>query len=137
MAGKGRAVANVVKWGMKYGPHVAVIAQQAKEPAMAAGQKVVDRQRARRRALEHAATLREGTVLKTFDPRSDSGEPVWVVFAGDEVLAAYPATTTPLPELVAKSDLDTRMRPAEVPLPGDRVRQLVQRVPRGRRRPSP
>lgn len=127
MPGKGRAVGSIVKWGVKYGPHVVVLAQQAKEPAMAAAQKVLDRQKARRRAAEHAATLRDGTVLKTFDPHADSGEPVWVVFAGDEPVAAHPATSTPLTELVARSDLATRLRPEQMPTAADRVRQIPRR----------
>jgi hypothetical protein len=131
MPDRGRAVGRVVKWGVKYGPHVVVLAQQAREPAMKAAQTVLDRQRARRRALEHAATLREGTVLKTFDPAADHGEPVWVVFTGDEPVAAHPATTTPLAQLVAHSDLSTRVRPADLPTPVERVKALPRSV-RGR-----
>lgn len=125
MAGKGKAVGNLVKWGVKYGPHVVVLAQQAKEPAMAAAQKALDRQKARRRAAEHAATLRDGTVLKTFDPRADHSEPVWVVFTGDSPVAAHPATTTPLDELIAHSDLSTRVRPQDLPKPADRLRSRI------------
>jgi hypothetical protein len=125
MAGKGKAVGNLVKWGVKYGPHVVVLAQQAKEPAMAAAQKALDRQKARRRAIEHAATLRDGTVLKTFDPRADHSEPIWVVFTGDDPVACHPATTTPLDELVAHSDLSTRLRPQDLPGPADRLRSRL------------
>ena len=60
MPSKGKAVGNLVKWGVKYGPHVVVLAQQAKEPAMKAAQTALDRQKARRRAIEHAATVRDG-----------------------------------------------------------------------------
>jgi hypothetical protein len=127
MPSKGKAVGSIIKWGVKYGPHVIVLAQQAKEPAMAAAQKALDRQRARRRALEHAATVLDGSVLKTFDPRVDHSDPVWVVFAGEEPLAAHPATFTPLPELIARSDLSTRVRPADVPTPAERLRQLPRR----------
>lgn len=130
MADRRRAVGNLAKWGVKYGPHVIVLAQQAKDPAMAAAKKAMDRQKARRRAVEHAATIREGSVLKTFDARSDSGEPVWVVFSGDEAIAVHPATATPLAELVAKSDLGTRLRPHEMPSPAERLRQLPRRRPR-------
>ena len=105
MPSKGKAVGNLVKWGVKYGPHVVVLAQQAKEPAMKAAQTALDRQQARRRAIEHAATVREGTVLKTFDPRADHSEPVWVVFSGDDPIAAHPTSTTPIAELIANSDL--------------------------------
>ncbi|QGN59018.1 hypothetical protein [Nostocoides sp. HKS02] len=127
MPSKGKAVGSIIKWGVKYGPHVVVLAQQAKEPAMAAAQKALDRQRAKRRAVEHAATVRDGMVLKTFDPRADHSEPIWVVFSGDEPIAAHPATTTPLTELIARSDLSTRVRPAELPSPAERLRNLPRR----------
>ena len=130
MASKGKAVGNLVKWGVKYGPHVVVLAQQAKEPAMKAAQTVLDRQRAKRRAIEHAATLRDGAVLKTFDPAADHGDPIWVVFTGDEPVAAHPATTTPLAQLIAHSDLSTRVRPADLPTPAERVRALPRSVRR-------
>jgi hypothetical protein len=130
MPGKGKAVGNLVKWGVKYGPHVVVLAQQAKEPAMKAAQTALDRQKAKRRAIEHAATVRDGMVLKTFDPRADHGEPVWVVFSGDDPIAAHPASATPLAELVAKSDLSTRVRPVDMPTPAERLRQVPRSVRR-------
>ena len=130
MPGKGKAVGNLVKWGVTYGPHVVVLAQQAKEPAMKAAQTALDRQRAKRRAVEHAATVRDGMVLKTFDPRADHGEPVWVVFSGDDPIAAHPASSTPLAELVAKSDLSTRVRPIDMPTPAERLRQVPRSVRR-------
>ena len=127
MPGKGNAVGKLVKWGVKYGPHVVVLAQQAREPAMKAAQTALDRQRAKRRAVEHAATVRDGTVLKTFDPRADHGEPVWVVFSGDDPIAAHPTSTTPIAELIANSDLSTRARPADLPTPAERLRQVPRR----------
>jgi hypothetical protein len=130
MPGKGKAVGNLVKWGVKYGPHVVVLAQQAKEPAMKAAQTALDRQNAKRRAVEHAATVRDGMVLKTFDPRADHSEPVWVVFSGDDPIAAHPSSTTPLAELVAKSDLSTRVRPVDMPTPAERLRQVPRSVRR-------
>jgi hypothetical protein len=132
MPDRGKAVGNIVKWGVKYGPHVVVLAQQAKDPAMAAAKKAMDRQKARRRAVEHAATVREGSVLKTFDPKRDSDEPVWVVFSGEEPIAAHPATTTTLADLVARSDLTMRKRPHEMPSTSARVRQFPRQLPRRR-----
>ncbi|MDF2145572.1 hypothetical protein [Knoellia sp. p5-6-4] len=134
MPDRGKAVGNIVKWGVKYGPHVVVLAQQAKDPAMAAAKKAMERQKARRRAVEHAATVREGSVLKTFDPRQESDEPVWVVFSGEEPIAAHPTTTTPLAELVARSDLTMRKRPHEMPSTSERVRQLPRQLPKRRPR---
>lgn len=94
---------------------------------MAAAQKVIDRQKAKRRALEHAGTVRDGSVLKTFDPRADHGEAVWVVFAGDDPIAAHPTTSTPISELIANSDLSTRVRPADLPTPAERLKQIPRR----------
>ena len=130
MPSRGQAVGRIVKWGVKYGPHVVVLAQQAKEPAMKAAQTALDRQRAKRRAVEHAATVREGSVLKTFDPRAEHGEPVWVVFSGDDPIAAHPATATPLAELVAKSDLATRVKPVDLPSPAERARRVAAKATR-------
>ena len=127
MPGTGKAVGKVVRWGVKYGPHAIVLAQQAREPAMAAAQKAIDRQKAKRRAIEHAGTVREGSVLKTFDPRADHGEAVWVVFAGDDPIATHPSTATPIPELIANSDLSTRVRPADLPSPAERLKQIPRR----------
>jgi hypothetical protein len=134
MPDRGKAVGNIVKWGVKYGPHVVVLAQQAKDPAMAAAKKAMDRQKARRRAVEHAATVREGSVLKTFDPQRDSDEPVWVVFSGEEPIAAHPASATTLADLVARSDLSMRKRPHEMPSTTERVRQFPRQLPRRRPR---
>jgi hypothetical protein len=132
MAGKGRAVATIVKWGVKYGPHIAVVAQQAKDPAMAAAQKRIARVQAKRQAVEHASTVVDGSVLKAFDPKGVAREPVWVVFTGNEPIASYPATTTPLAELAAVSDLGKRIRPEDMPTPAERIRSATAKA---RRRP--
>ena len=131
MAGKGKAVGTLVKWGVKYGPHVIVIAQQAREPALAAAQKALDKQKAKRRAVEHAATVVDGSVLKAYDPHgADSSDPVWVVFSGEEPMASHPATATPLIELVAKSDLATRVRPHDLPSARERARRAAAKATR-------
>lgn len=130
MAGRGRAVGSLVKWGVKYGPHVVVLAQQAREPAMAMAQKALARQRAQRRAVEHAATVQDGAVLKAFDPRGDASEPLWVVFSGEEPIASHPATTTPLSEVVARCDLTLRRRPEEHATAGRRATERLRRLRR-------
>ena len=147
MPSKGKAVGNLVKWGVKYGPHVVVLAQQAKEPAMKAAQTALDRQKARRRAIEHAATVREGTVLKTFDPRADHSEPVWVVFSGDDPIAAHPTSTTPIAELIAQQRPGHpgapgrpahARRPAQAAAPAPaQARAVTLLVAGDRRRPAP
>ena len=71
-------------------------------------------------------------MLKTFDPRADHGEPVWVVFSADDPIAAHPASTTPIAELIANSDLSTRVRPADLPTPADRIKQLPRKARRTR-----
>jgi hypothetical protein len=49
------------------------------------------------------------------------------VFSGDQPIAAHPATPTPLPELVANSDLGTRLRPQDMPTTVERVKALPRR----------
>ena len=49
---------------------------------------------------------------------------------GDEPIAAHPTTTTPIAELVANSDLSTRVRPQDVPTPRERVRRAATRATR-------
>jgi hypothetical protein len=52
---------------------------------------------------------------------------VWVVFAGDDPIATHPTTATPITELIANSDLATRVRPADVPTPAARLKELPRR----------
>ena len=105
----GRLAGNAVKLGMKYGPVLYGVARHGKEPAKAAAAKFLSKKGARKRALEHAATLLDGSVLQVFH----AGEPVYVVFSGEEMVASHPALDVPLQTLVQRADLSKRIRPDE------------------------
>lgn len=92
------------KRALKYGPWVVEAVRHGREPAQKAVTAVVRRRSARRSAFAHAATLRSGSVLQAFH----DGEPTWIVFAGEEPIAAYPPVPVPLPPLIAHSDLGQR-----------------------------
>ncbi len=124
MAGKGKAVTQIVKWGVKYGPAAVVVAKNAREPAKAAAQKALTSVAAKRKAVDHAAAVVNGSVLKAFDP---AGDGVWIVFSGEEPIATYPLTDTPMDVLLRHADLGQRQLPQEISLPGDRVRRLTAR----------
>lgn len=122
MAGKGKAFTTIVKWGVKYGPIAYEAAKHGKEPAKAAAQKAFGRVQAYRSAVEHGLTVVEGSVLKTFDQQ---GDPVWVVFSGDEPVATHPATATPMADLLQHADLTKRVRAVDAKRPGEAVRRLA------------
>ena len=117
MAGASRIVGYAVKYGVKYGPHLVVAAKTLKEPATAYAQKVVATQRARKLALAEAATLRAGSALKVFH----QGEPVWVVYSGDDPVSSHPVVGVPLATLVERADLSQRISPEDAPGVKDRA----------------
>jgi hypothetical protein len=117
MAGRGRAMTNIVKLGVKYGPAAYEVVKHGREPAQAAAQKAYARMSARRQALAHAAALVDGSVYQTFS----GDQPVWVVFSGDEPVAAHPATDVSPSALLGHADLGKRIRPDEV---GRKARRL-------------
>lgn len=117
MAGASKIVGYAVKYGVKYGPHLVVAAKTLKEPATAYAQKVVATQRARKTALAEAGTLKAGSVLKVFQ----QGEPVWVVYSGDDPVSSHPVVDVPLATLVERADLSHRIRPEDAPGVKDRA----------------
>jgi hypothetical protein len=107
MAGKARAMTNVAKLGVKYGPVAYEAIKHGKEPAKEFAQKQLSRLTARRHALAHAEGLMDGSTM----PVWEGDQQVWVVFNGDEPIASHPAVTTPLAELIIGYDLTKRIRP--------------------------
>ena len=97
----------------KYAPAAYEVARQSREPVEKAVRAAAQRRQARRTAVQHAGTLKNGTVLRVFH----AGQPVWVVFSGDEPRASYPTVDVPLPELLQDADLDKRQSPAELRRP--------------------
>jgi hypothetical protein len=106
----GRLAGNAVKLGVKYGPVLYGVARHGKEPVKAAAEKFLSKKGSRKRALAHAATLLDGSVLQVFH----AGEPVYVVFSGEEMIASHPPLGVPLQTLVQRADLTKRIRPDDV-----------------------
>ena len=110
--GKGQLVKTAIKYGVRYGPVAFEAFKHGREPAQQAVQSVLARRNARKIAVEHAKTLREGTVLKVMN----EGHPVWFVFSGDEIVATYPQVPmASYGDLLRHTDLANRIRPEDMP----------------------
>ena len=107
MPGKAKALTNVVKLGVKYGPAAYEAIKHGKEPAKEFAQKQLGKLTARKQALAHAEGLMDGSAM----PVWDGDQQVWVVFNGDEPIATHPNVTTPLGQLIQGYDLGRRIRP--------------------------
>ena len=107
MAGKARALTNVLKLGVKYGPVAYEAIKHGKDPAKEFAQKQLSKLTARKQALAHAEGLMDGSAM----PVWEGDQQVWVVFNGDEPMATHPNTTTPLAQLIQGYDLTKRIRP--------------------------
>ena len=97
-----------VRLSVKYGPVAYQAVKHGREPARELAEKVLARSSMRRRALAHAASVVEGSVLRVFHGE----EQVWVVFSGDDPVATHPPVDVPLPALLQHADLTQRRRPA-------------------------
>lgn len=112
--GKGRLMRTAIKYGVRYGPVAFEAIKHGREPAQQAVQSVIARRSARKTAIEHARTLREGTVLKVIN----DGRPVWFVFSGDEIIATYPQVPmAQYGDLLRHTDLANRTKPEDMPAP--------------------
>lgn len=94
---------------VKYGPQ----AKLAWETAGKAATEQVKMRRARaanrRRAFEKARTITDGTVLRQLH----GDQVVWVVYAADEPVTAYPLPDIELDELTKHAKLSDRRTPEE------------------------
>ena len=79
----------------------------------------LDEVSARNLAFKDAESRVEGSVLRV----AQKGVPAFVVFAGDEPVAAYPETDQPLLSLIDRVDLSRRITPTQ-----RRERQLRARA---------
>ena len=95
---------------VRYGPHVIAAAKLARGPAEKAARDALERRKARRDALAHAAGVTAASVLQV----SWQGSRVWVVWSGDEPVAAYPREVgdpaTPVPVAAATKHVDPAKR---------------------------
>lgn len=106
-AGKNSQLAkNLVKYGVRYGPLVVEAVRHGREPAQQAVQAAWAKRSARRKAVEHALTVRDGSLLKVIK----DGQAIFFVFSGDAIVTTYPAVPqSAYPELLRHADLDNRV----------------------------
>ena len=129
MSWVGPVAKNAAKYGAKYGPHAKVAWEVGGKHVQSAVRARLDESASRRTALAQAESTQEGSVLRVVD----RGETFFVVFAGDEPVAAYPATEQPLADLVARRDLSRRRTPEQIR--EQQVRARVRRAGAKVRRP--
>lgn len=117
-------VAAGAKLAVKYGPQAKIAWDNGGRKAASAAAKRARSLTAKRKALNHAETVVDGSVLKV----APEGHTTYVVFSGDQPIATYPpAEGTPFAVLLAHADLDQRERPRPRPLqgtPGDGRRRI-------------
>jgi len=111
------------KRALKYGPYAAQAWKHLGKPTQAAVQKQASSWAARRTALQHADTVMDGSILGVMH----DGARVWVVYSGDEPVTAYPGTSKPLADLVARADLSRRVTPEQA-RERQRMRELRRRA---------
>jgi hypothetical protein len=104
---------------VKYGPHAMKAWDLFGDKVKEASRNKLDEVAARNAAFKDAEARVDGSVLRV--PRK--GQPVFVVFAGDEPVAAYPETEQALETLIDRVDVSRRITPAQ-----RRERQLRARA---------
>lgn len=103
--GRGRLAKNVIKYGVRYGPLAAEAIKHGREPAQQAVQAALAKRTARRKAVEHVLTVRDGFLLKVIK----EGRAIFFVFSGDAIVTTYPPVPpSTYPELLRHADLDKR-----------------------------
>lgn len=120
----GPVVKGVVKYGVKYGPQAKILWDHGGKHLQAAARNKAEAALARRTAFQKAETVVSGSVLKQID----AGKPVWVVYAGDEPVDAFPMPAA-LAQVVEHADLSARVTPEAY-----HAQQLRQRARRARAR---
>ncbi|MEV6415770.1 hypothetical protein [Kribbella sp. NPDC051718] len=126
--GKGKLAKNVVKYGVRYGPMAFEAVKHGREPAQQAIQAALAKRTARRKAIEHAVTVRDGSLLKVIK----DGQAVFFVFSGDAIVTTYPPVPqSTYPELLRHADLDRREN--ALALAASRPK-LTDRLPKIKRR---
>ncbi|MEV6267464.1 hypothetical protein AB0L64_09865 [Kribbella sp. NPDC051936] len=128
MAGAGKAngklAKNLVKYGVRYGPLVVEAVRHGREPAQQALQAAWVKRSARRKAVEHVLTVREGSLLKVIK----DGQAIFFVFSGDAIVTTYPAVPqSSYPELLRHADLDNREPAAALTAQRPNILLLVRR----------
>lgn len=129
MAGKGKAAGRLIKYGpiavtaaQRWGPVVWEQVKNQREPAEKFVQDKVAKGNQRKKAMAHAATVIDGSVLQVFHLNTAH----WVVFSGDDPIAVHPPTDASFDTLLDRADLSRRVHPQD--------NTVTVRVPRPRRR---
>ena len=103
--GQGKLAKNLVKYGVRYGPLAVEAIRHGREPAQQAMQAAFAKRAARKKAIEHALTVRDGSLLKIIR----EGQAIFFVFSGDAIVTTYPSVPqNTYPELLRHADLDKR-----------------------------
>jgi hypothetical protein len=124
---------------VKYGPHAMKAWDLFGDKVKEASRHKLDEVSARNLAFKDAESRVAGSVLRV----PQKGVAVFVVFAGEEPVAAYPETDQPLATLIDRVDLARRVTPAQRRERQLRARALragkgvAQRAPRPGRGPAP
>lgn len=117
------AATNLAKLALKYGPVVYTLAQKYgpkvveqmlrnREPAQKFVHDRTERVRnnPRRRALEHADSVVDGSLQQVFH----RGQPYWVVFSRGEPVGTHPHTDASFDVLLLNADPTRRVTPQEL-----------------------
>ncbi len=114
MAGKGKAAGRLIKYGpiaaaaaQRWGPVVWEQLKNQREPAEKFVQDKVAKGNQRKKAMAHAGTVIEGSVLQVFHRNTAH----WVVFSGEDPIAVHPPTDASFEELLDRADLSNRVSP--------------------------
>lgn len=119
---------NAVRYGVRYGPMAFEAVKHGREPAQQALQAALAKRTARKKAIEHALTVRDGSLLKVMK----DGQVVFFVFSNDAIVTTYPPTPqSTYPDLLRHADLDRREKAETLAV---RKPTLAQRLPKRPRR---
>ncbi len=109
-----KAATQAGKIAVKYGPQAKIAWDKGGKQGAAAARKRAMSLNARRKALNHASGLVDGSVLKV----APEGKTVYVVFTGDRPVASYPRQDLPVTALIEHADLTKRFVLAKPEKPG-------------------
>ncbi len=136
MAGKGKAVGAALKYGpilyatsRRYGPVVWEQVKSQREPAERFVQSKVDKGNQRKKAVQHASTVIDGSTLQVFHQNIAH----WVVFSGEEPVGVHPRTSAPFSQLLKNADLSKRLSPGDGPTAAQRLKGAARKRPTPRR----
>jgi hypothetical protein len=128
---RSRLVKNAVRYGVRYGPMAFEAVKHGREPAQQALQAALAKRTARKKAIEHALTVRDGSLLKVIK----DGQVIFFVFSDDAIVTTYPAVPQQsYPDLLRHADLDRREKAVDLAV---RAKPLAQRLPKPLRRRQP